>query len=160
MSVPHLERLLRECQRSDTQLAILPGAAAAQAWASALRQRWAEDVDGEGFEAVRVLRAAAVIAETGSIVLHGGPGDTRRASLCVRNLIVLVDASRVHGDLHTYLAARDPQQLHRELGSHLTLITGPSRTADIEKVLVVPAHGPARLWLGVVDGERQGGDPD
>ena len=36
-------------------------------------------------------------------------------------------------------------------GSALTLITGPSRTADIEKVLIKGVHGPTRLLAIVLD---------
>ena len=39
---------------------------------------------------------------------------------------------------------------HRAGRAYTVLVTGPSRTADIEKELVIPAHGPRELWVILV----------
>ncbi|MFM8685404.1 MAG: LUD domain-containing protein, partial [Bacteroidota bacterium] len=42
------------------------------------------------------------------------------------------------------------------LPSMISTITGPSRTADIEKTLVLGAHGPKELWIFLLEEEHQG----
>jgi L-lactate dehydrogenase complex protein LldG len=55
---------------------------------------------------------------------------------------------------------RDGLQLIKEkyagnIPSLVTFATGPSRTADIEKTLVVGVHGPAEVYVFLVEGESE-----
>ncbi len=149
--LPHGDLLSRELASNSTRWELLASEAEAEAWAETLCARVAGEDAGEGFEAAGVVWAAAVIAETGSLVLTGGPGSARRPSLTVYHQVVLARASTLFADLESYLKSLPASRLHELMGSHLTLISGPSRTADIEKILVMPAHGPAAVWLGLID---------
>ena len=85
------------------------------------------------------------IAETGSIVVGPGAGYPRRLSLVAETHIALIGSDQIVSDLLDWTGG--PK--NREAGG-ITLITGPSKTADIELKLVVGVHGPARLHLIVV----------
>ena len=95
--------------------------------------------------AVGVTGADAAIASTGTLVLGTGPGRSRVASLLPLHHIVLVAVSRMHATIEAWMAAlREEGRLDEVLrtGSQLTLITGPSKSADIELTLTVGVHGP------------------
>ncbi|MDD5544292.1 MAG: lactate utilization protein [Acidobacteriia bacterium] len=85
----------------------------------------------------------AIIAETATIVLdHQGFGG-RSLSLLPECHLVLAQRSQVFGRLRDWWNATQPGR--DNLPTCRTFITGPSRTADIEKVLVTGVHGPLRL---------------
>jgi L-lactate dehydrogenase complex protein LldG len=86
------------------------------------------------------------IAETGTLVLESARERHRLASLVVPLHLALLRAERILGTLGDALAAiRSPAG---ELSSRtITLVTGPSRTADIELELVVGVHGPKSLHV-------------
>jgi L-lactate dehydrogenase complex protein LldG len=154
VSLPFAALLERELARSQTAWRVFSSEREARAWTEELTRRTtagdAVPVDEEGERAIGVTWARALIAETGSAVLPGDDAAPRRDSLLVRHHLILVRAQDIYRDLAAYLATLPAQRLHQMLGSHLTLITGPSRTADVEKVLVVPAHGPAKVTIGIV----------
>ncbi len=97
--------------------------------------------DGRGF-----TLADGLIAETGSVILSARHGGARRCAFLADSHFVLVAEETIRERLGEFLAAAGPAWRER-CGHSLTLITGPSRTADIEKVLVLGAHGPRRLVL-------------
>lgn len=111
--------------------------------AEAMAPRELETFDG-------ALTSAAVgIAETGTFVLDGGPDQGRRALSLLPDLhICVIDAARVVPDVPEAVAMLGPG-----VGDHarpLTLISGPSATADIELRRVHGVHGPRRLEVLVV----------
>lgn len=87
-----------------------------------------------------VTGADAALAETGSIVVSSGPGRSRLVSLLPPVHIALVPVSSLTSDLLTWAAARSG-----ELPANVTVISGPSRTADIEQTLAIGMHGPKRV---------------
>jgi len=101
------------------------------------------------FAAVRAGKTAftladAIILETGSVVLSGLRLGSRRAVYLAETHLALVDEDSVFETLGDFLAVPTPGW-HERSGPAMTIITGPSRTADIEKTLVMGAHGPRRL---------------
>jgi L-lactate utilization protein LutC len=84
--------------------------------------------------------ADAALAETGTVVVSSGPGRSRLTGLLPPVHLVLVPTSCLTVDLFTWTAGRQ-----RTLPSAVTLISGPSKTADIEQTLTVGVHGPKRF---------------
>ena len=166
-----LERFHAECAANNTECFVLPDWAAS---ASALGKLLAEIPEGEIFvqdapslrraiaglpesRAIRwssegrlsesspaaVTLARALVAETGSVLVSTTCGG-RAASVAAPVHIVLAETGQLAADLGTALEGirRDGELF---ANSSFSLITGSSRTADIEKILVLGAHGPGRL---------------
>jgi L-lactate utilization protein LutC len=92
-----------------------------------------------------ITGADYLIAETGTVALQAGPTASRAISLLPEVHVVLAKACQILPNLPALL-----DDLKRKYGgnfptSAFTLITGPSRTADIEKTLIKGVHGPHRL---------------
>ena len=91
-----------------------------------------------------------VVARTGSVVLTPQSGFGRALSILPPAHLVVAHKSQVVTDLsdaYKLLQARHG----RNWPSMITFITGPSRTADIEKILVLGAHGPKKLFVLLLD---------
>jgi L-lactate utilization protein LutC len=95
-----------------------------------------------------VSAAQLAIAETGTLLLDSSVERHRLVSLVPPVHIVLLRARDIVADLGTAL----DHYGDRGLPPTLTLITGPSRTADIELELVVGVHGPRELHVLLVEG--------
>jgi L-lactate dehydrogenase complex protein LldG len=92
-----------------------------------------------------ITGCAIAIAETGTIVLDGGPDQGRRAiSLLPDVHVCVVAASQVVGSVPEALERLDPQRPQ-------TWISGPSATSDIELQRVEGVHGPRNLHVVVLD---------
>ncbi|MFN4257834.1 MAG: lactate utilization protein C [Gemmataceae bacterium] len=94
-----------------------------------------------------------VIAETGTLAVACRPDDPRSLSLLPPLHIAVVERSQLVPDLFDLFEAIAPAT--RPMPSCLTLITGPSKTGDIELRLVTGVHGPGEVHLVLVDGERE-----
>ena len=92
---------------------------------------------------VGVTGADAALAETGSLVVTSGPGKSRMVSLLPPVHIALVPTSRLTNDIFTYIAA-EGSMTPETMPSNRTIITGPSKSGDIEQVLALGMHGPKR----------------
>lgn len=95
-----------------------------------------------------VTSAVAAIADTGSLVLIPGPHEPRSLSLVPPVHVALVRASTLYASLYAAMAALNPQA---EMPTNLLLVTGPSKTADIQQTLAYGAHGPKELLIVLVD---------
>ena len=105
----------------------------------------------EASDAVGLQHAFAGVAETGTLMLPSGPDRPTTINLLPDTAMVLLRASRLVG---AYEDAWD--RLRAEMGGmsrNVMLVTGPSRSADIEQTLELGAHGPRRLHILLVEDE-------
>jgi L-lactate dehydrogenase complex protein LldG len=91
---------------------------------------------------IGVTACDAAIAETASLVMFSGPGRSRAVSLLPPVHLAIVERSRLYFSMSEMLASHR-QQL--ATAASCTLVTGPSRTADIELTLTLGIHGPAQV---------------
>lgn len=91
-----------------------------------------------------------LVARTGTIVLSAGQQSGRTVSVYAPIHICIAYTSQLVYDIRDGLqAARE--KYGANLPSLITFATGPSRTADIEKTLVVGVHGPKEVYVFLVD---------
>ena len=99
---------------------------------------------------VAVTGCEFLVARTGSILLSSAQTNGRTASVYAPIHVCIALMDQIVYDI------KDAMQAAREkygsgFPSFLTLATGPSRTADIEKTLVVGVHGPKEVYLFLVE---------
>ncbi|HRE18073.1 MAG TPA: lactate utilization protein [Rhodocyclaceae bacterium] len=87
-------------------------------------------------------RARSAIAETGTLILWPTPDEPRTMSLVPPLHIVLLDAATLHPTFHAAMLAEGWRD---GLPTNALLISGPSKTADIQQTLAYGAHGPKEL---------------
>ncbi len=151
-----------ESEARDALAAVLRGCGAARiaAWDDVPLTGWADTCAALGVTRVGDDRTEAatagigltgcdaVIAATGTLALEGGPGRSRLASLLPTVHVVIARERQLVPRLEDYLAQkRAEDNLAYRRSSAVTLITGPSRTADIEMQIVYGAHGPLELHV-------------
>ncbi len=88
----------------------------------------------------------AAIAETGSLVLISEEGKARTASLLPFEHVAIVRRSDIYHSMREFF---EKQGIEVAGASYLNIITGPSRTADIELSLTLGVHGPGKLTVVV-----------
>lgn len=171
-----LERYKQECSLNNTDLIVVPDLkAAVQAVATVLDSLPAGEIFVQDAPALRrihsaagvnrttrwstggtpsetaqasITRVEALAAATGSILFSAACGG-RAAALTPPVHIVVAGIEQLVPDLGAALArARERGALAKN--SYIALITGSSRTSDIEKILVMGAHGPRRLVVVLV----------
>jgi len=110
---------------------------------------------GLKFEVTRELAAQArfgisqmewALADTGSLAQNSTAIEQRLVSSLPNIHIALVPTSGILPDMPSLLSMVKPKYC-----AYLAMITGPSRTADIERVLTIGVHGPDRLIIIFVD---------
>ena len=104
-----------------------------------------EDVD------VIITDVDGAIAETGTIVMSSTGNRDRLAHLTAPLHIAIVRKEQIVPDLIDFWNNEKTGEMIREASS-IQLITGPSKTADIEGVLVTGVHGPAQLHIIILRG--------
>lgn len=92
--------------------------------------------------------ARSGIAATGTLVLAPDAGAPRTVSLVPPLHVALVYASTLHADLHSAMHA---EGWSAGMPTNLVLVSGPSKTSDIQQTLAYGAHGPRALWVVIVD---------
>jgi L-lactate dehydrogenase complex protein LldG len=109
-----------------------------------------ERLKGELFERidVGVTTCAGGIAETGSLILRPDIDEPRTLSLVPPVHVAVLRTDTLFETLHEAMLA---QQWASAMPTNLLLVTGPSKTADIQRLLVYGAHGPKRLLILLVD---------
>ena len=98
-----------------------------------------------------VTGADWAIAETGSVVAQPRTGLSRLVSLTPQVHVAFVKPSDVVPDLESFFKIQ--KKLHHEGGwpPYTNLITGPSRTADIEQTIVIGVHGPREVHMVILE---------
>jgi L-lactate dehydrogenase complex protein LldG len=86
------------------------------------------------------------IANTGTLVQDAAPVDRRLVSTLPLIHMALIRSDRLVPDLPSALTKIRPEQTN-----YISFITGPSRTADIERVLTIGVHGPEKLIIVFFD---------
>jgi L-lactate dehydrogenase complex protein LldG len=94
-----------------------------------------------------IIEADYAIASTGTFAMLGSPDRPNSLTLLPPTNLIVVDADRILPDLAALIAAVGPETI---VAHRLALVTGPSRTADIEKLIVLGVHGPKELYAAVV----------
>jgi hypothetical protein len=92
------------------------------------------------------------IAETGSLVCVSSGGRAVQAGLLPAHHVAIVSRERIFSTLDDCFAS-----FTDGLPTNITLVTGPSRTADIELTLAIGVHGPEKLDIIVFSGEPRPG---
>jgi len=117
------------------------------------------DGSSESSDSTRALASRAdigitgvdyAIAETGTCVLIPRSGVSRLVSLLPPVYIAVVQRGQVLPSLDELFALRRQDYLDGSLRSYMSLITGPSRSADIESTLVTGMHGPGEVHMVLV----------
>ncbi len=103
-----------------------------------------------GDDHVSVTAAFAGVAETGTLVMLSGADSPATLNFLPDDHIVIVSALRIVA--HFEDAWRLLYDRVAEMPRTVNLITGPSRTADVEQTIQLGAHGPRRLHVIVIDG--------
>jgi L-lactate dehydrogenase complex protein LldG len=174
-----LERFQLECAANNTECVLADGSVASAAAVSSLvtsfapgeifvqdepslrrmgsawnnhAVRWSSEGAPQECSQATITLAEWLVAETGSVFVSSSCGG-RAATVAAPVHIVVASVAQLVPDLTTlFLKVREKGTAERN--SMLCLITGSSRTADIEKTLVMGAHGPRRLIV-VLDLERK-----
>jgi len=92
----------------------------------------------------------ALVARTGSVLVSGATASGRRLSIYPDQHLVLARPRQVVAEIGEALAVVQARY-GAAMPSMVSLTSGPSRTADIEKTLVLGAHGPRRLALFLLE---------
>lgn len=95
-----------------------------------------------------VTSAAAGVADTGTLVLLPGPHEPRTLSLVPPVHVAVLRASQLYAGLPAALRAL---AIEADMPTNLLLVSGPSKTADIQQTLAYGAHGPKDLVIVLVD---------
>jgi L-lactate dehydrogenase complex protein LldG len=101
---------------------------------------------------VVVSTCECLVARTGSLILSSKE-QTRNAPAFARTHVVLAKSSQIALDLKDAFGWL--RHKYSKLPSSLTLVTGPSRTADIDGEIVIGAHGPRQLYVFVIDDREE-----
>ncbi|MGC2111870.1 MAG: lactate utilization protein [Candidatus Korobacteraceae bacterium] len=119
------------------------------------KNQLAQQVPGLSFDVTRGRAAASKVgisqldwamANTGTLVQDAAPVERRLVSTLPNIHIAIIQTSRLVPDLPAVFTKIRPEQTN-----YISFITGPSRTADIERVLTIGVHGPEKLVIVFVD---------
>jgi L-lactate dehydrogenase complex protein LldG len=100
---------------------------------------------------VSITGCEYLVARTGSIVMSAAQASGRTTSVYAPIHVCIAFTSQLVYDIKDALQAAK-ERYGNQLPSLITFATGPSRTADIEKTLVVGVHGPKEVYVFLVEG--------
>lgn len=108
-------------------------------------EEWKAELFGEVDAGLTTTRGA--IAETGSLILWPSPEEPRLLSLVPPIHVALLEASAIR---ETFWQVVREERWAEGMPSNALLISGPSKTADIEQTLAYGVHGPKRLVVVLI----------
>ncbi len=121
--------------------------------------RWNQEpgleIENGGVEATdtaSLSAAASGVAETGTLVMASSPENPAMYGFVPLLHMVLLPESCIHGSYEDAWIALRQRQGNLAMPRMVNMITGPSRTADIEQTLLMGAHGPQNLMIMIVGG--------
>ena len=118
----------------------------------AIRRGRAEEADRVG-----VTGAVMGFAETGTLMMTSGPDHPSTLNFLPETHIVVLPAEKIGGAYEegwAHLRAEGGPDVDANfMPRTVNLVTGPSRTADIEQTIALGAHGPRRLHIVIVEGD-------
>jgi L-lactate dehydrogenase complex protein LldG len=120
-------------------------------WAKAAPSLHIETGPAQPADETSLSCAFAGVAETGTLILISGPDNPTTLNFLPETHVVVLPKSAIAGsyeDVWDCLRARFGEA---EMPRTVNMITGPSRTADIEQKIELGAHGPKRLHIILVD---------
>ncbi|USD67212.1 lactate utilization protein C [Vibrio sp. SCSIO 43136] len=100
-----------------------------------------------------ITHSVGGIVDTGAIALWPSQNEPRSLSLVPPCHIVLVKRSSLHANFAGLMAA---QNWRSQMPTNIVLVSGPSKTADIQQTLAYGAHGPKKLIVLIIDDLMQG----
>ena len=119
----------------------------------AIRRGRAEEADRVG-----VTGAVMGFAETGTLMMTSGPDHPSTLNFLPETHIVVLPAEKIGGAYEEGWARLRAEGRADADGGFMprtvNLVTGPSRTADIEQTIALGAHGPRRLHIVIVEGDE------
>lgn len=104
----------------------------------------------DGRDPVSLSRAFAGVAESGTLVLLSGPDNPTTLNFLPDTHVVMVAGDDIAGDYEAAFARIRALYGAHEMPRTVNLVTGPSRSADIEQTLILGAHGPRALHILIV----------
>ena len=115
----------------------------------------------DGMDLTAVTPVLSGVAETGTLVVHSGAATPNTLHFLPETHIAVVHRDELVGtyeEAWTALRAKFGQDLgDGAMPRTVSFVTGPSRSADIGKILLMGAHGPKRLHIILVDAPRTTG---
>ena len=105
---------------------------------------------------IGITSADYLVAATATLAMRSRPGHARSVSLVPSIHIVVIEEDKLLATLEELytLLKWDPKERAQGLTNCFSLVSGPSKTGDIELIMVHGAHGPRELHLFVVAGEN------
>ncbi len=113
--------------------------------------------ESKGADLVGVTGCFCAIAETGTLVLLSGPQSPASTHLLPETHIALVDAARIVATMEDAfeLLRSECGGPQRMMPRAINMVSGPSRTGDIEQTIVLGAHGPYRVHIVIAVGDNK-----
>jgi L-lactate dehydrogenase complex protein LldG len=98
---------------------------------------------------VGITECDALVAQTGTLVVNSRTSGGRALSVLPPHHLVIARRDQLMADLPAAFEAIQAKYAP-DFPSMISLVTGPSRTGDIERILVLGAHGPKKLTVVLV----------
>ena len=137
---------IARAEAAAAKVHVVPDEAAAEREVESIRAE--KGADGG---AVGVVRAAKGIAQTGTCIVVADDEALRLETMLPEVSVILLNRADILPDLPSAAPFLRAEQTQGR-ASYVSFITGPSRTADIERVSAIGVHGPLELHIVLIGG--------